>query len=560
VAHKLIAADLGAASIKLARYETTFRKVTFIDARVVPCRTEGKVEERIPQQLAILAQTMKDRYAAEEVTLGLPGEMLRFRVVDLPFENPRQIESVLPYELESLVLTPVEELLVDFVIVRSSAEETRVLAVTAPRELVQAVTKAAADLQLPLRSVGASPLAYAAFFEPPPAEATETTEESAPPPGPALVIDVGCDGTTVCALRGNKPEMARTIGRGGRQLRDAIAGAFRLTEDDAERAVRDSGFVGHEGLRPTTPAQGHMESAVREALRPLVRELRQTLAAYHATYGERIERLWLTGGGSRLVGLAEHLAEELGLPAAPLAWPEREGFATGPSVENSEAELAVAVGLALGTAGQSAQVNFRRGEFAYRSDFSFLRAKALHLTVGLTLVLCFAAFNAYASLRGLQKEHDLLAARFKKATLEVFGQEKTDPTGILEDLKAGPKGLGQLPIPTSTAFDLLDDISRVVPPPGKIKLDILELDIKPKKTFIKATAETAQQMDDLADALSKIECFEDVQKGKLSTVTVQPPPPPPPSSDMPPDARRDDNNGKPMELKQFTLTIKATCP
>src|SRR5204862_1196072 len=132
-------------------------------------------------------------------------------------------------------------------------------------------------------------------------------------------------------------------------------------------AVRESGFVAHAALQATTPAQSHMEAAVREALRPLLRELRQTLASYHATYGEPVSRILLTGGGSRLVGLAEHLAEELGLGVEPLAWPEREGFATGQGVEEHRAEMPVAVGLALGAAGQAAPVDFRRRGVAYRS-------------------------------------------------------------------------------------------------------------------------------------------------------------------------------------------------
>jgi general secretion pathway protein L len=226
----------------------------------------------------------------------------------------------------------------------------------------------------------------------------------------------------------------------------------------------------------------------------------------------------------------------------------------------------VAIGLGLAVAAQAPQVNFRRGEFAYRSDYSFLRAKGLHLALSATLILCFAALNAYASLRGLRHEHDLLEARLRKATVEVFGQERTDDlSGILGDLKAGPKGMGQLPIPSLTAFDVLDEMSRVIPPNDKMKLDVLELDIKPKKTFLKATAGSAQQADDLADALGKIECFEEVQKGKGTKVTVTPPaggfePTPmggPGGGGADGDKPKDD---KPTELWQFTLNIKTTCP
>jgi hypothetical protein len=86
-----------------------------------------------------------------------------------------------------------------------------------------------------------------------------------------------------------------------------------------------------------------------------------------------------------------------------------------------------------------------------------------------------------------------------------------------------------------------------VPPPDKAKLDVLELDIKPKKVYLKATAESAQQVDDLVASLEKIDCFEKVEKGKISSVTARP------SGENP-------KNDPPAELKQFTLNINTTCP
>ena len=65
-----------------------------------------------------------------------------------------------------------------------------------------------------------------------------------------------------------------------------------------------------------------------------------------------------------------------------------------------------------------------------------------------------------------------------------------------------------------TAYDLLDEISHHVPAPDKGKLDITELDIKPKKTYIKGTAETAAQVDDLVAELEKIDCFETRREGQ----------------------------------------------
>ena len=243
---------------------------------------------------------------------------------------------------------------------------------------------------------------------------------------------------------------------------------------------------------------------------------------------------------------------ELGLPGGRLQLTQSDPFVS-PTLRMASGDDALtlglpaqALGLAVAAAAPVPQVNLRKGELSYRSDFSYLRGKAGYLAAAVLAILMFAAINAVAALRASRKEAEALEFQLKKATIELFGDARLDGKAVSEELHAGPKG-GAPPIPTTTAYDVLDEISRHVPPVDKGKLDVLELDITPHKTYLKGTAESSQQIDDLAASLEKIDCFEKVEKGKISSVTA------PPSGD---NAKGD----KPAELKQFTLTINTTCP
>ena len=158
----------------------------------------------------------------------------------------------------------------------------------------------------------------------------------------------------------------------------------------------------------------------------------------------------------------------------------------------------------------------------------------------------------------MRKESDALEARLRKQTTELFGEPRLDGKAVSEELRGGgAKGIPTMP--TVTAFDVLNEISAHVTAPDKGKLDILELDIKPKKTYLKGTADTVAQVDELATELAKIDCFESpIQKDKISSVTAQP------SGDAPKDPPKDPNSkdgeNKPREVKQFALTINTTCP
>jgi hypothetical protein len=196
----------------------------------------------------------------------------------------------------------------------------------------------------------------------------------------------------------------------------------------------------------------------------------------------------------------------------------------------------LAFSIAAAGAGGRRELDFRRGEFGYKVDYSFLRAKSFHLAACFLALLAFAGVDAYAALHKLRQEEGVLETRMRQATIELFGKEISDPRLVSGQIKATVKGgMGDLPLPEETAYDLLDDISRKLPTGPDKKLDVLELDIKPKKTFIKGTIASAAAVDEIVTALKTIRCFEDIQKGPIQNVVGQ-------------------------DVKQFTLSIAGKCP
>src|SRR5437868_1124857 len=107
------------------------------------------------------------------------------------------------------------------------------------------------------------------------------------------------------------------------------------------------------------------------------------MASCSALYGEAPHRLLLTGGGARLRGLGPLLEGELGVPVAALGLPEAPWVTEGALPRESAAAAlpacGVALGLALSVATPSPQVNFRKGDLSYRTDYAFLRERAPHL-------------------------------------------------------------------------------------------------------------------------------------------------------------------------------------
>ena len=207
----------------------------------------------------------------------------------------------------------------------------------------------------------------------------------------------------------------------------------------------------------------------------------------------------------------------------------------GPVVEADESSsyaLGTAIALAASRGGK--EIDLRRGPFVYRASFSVLRQKAVHLTRADRSGCCSrSGSTSSAALTNLGNERKDLDQQLKTATQELLGQPNDDAKAVTLLVSKGFKE-ELAPLPKATAFDLLDQISRKVPSDDKIKLDIMELDIRPKKTFIKGTVDSAAAVDEIGAKLKEIDCYEDVSKGAITEVS---------------------GGGK-----QFTISINSKCP
>lgn len=533
MAHTICGIDLGTYTVKLALLEVGFRATTLrgMDEILVPTGDAPLIERQMQGAREALSQL------GGQVTpyLAIPGDQLSVRILDLPFSEPRKIDQVVGYELESQIVHPIEDVVFDHLVASQRPDGTTVLAAAARRDDLAAFLAVADGQGLHPRALFAAPVIYRSLFPGQPAD------EHGPPPLARAIIDFGHERTNICIVRGGNAVFARTIRRGGAHLTAAIAKAFGADQERAEQAKRGEAFLASPGRQANTPLLAKLDAVLREALAPTIRELRQTLASFTAAARQDVTSLLVVGGGGRLAGLLPYLEAELGIPArhpSVRAALERVG---GEDAEEAgdeggapEADVhALAGAIALAAARGSREIDFRRGPFAYRANYSIIRQKAAHLAALGMAILLAGSIDVGAKLSSLRTERKSLDKDLKTATQELFGKPRTDAPAVTELLRRGFRE-DLAPLPKATAFDLLDQISRKVPPADKVKLDVAELEIRPKKTFIKGTADTAAAVDEIATKLKEIDCFEDVTKGAITEVSGG--------------------------AKQFTLNVASKCP
>ncbi len=540
---RVLGIDLGAWAVKVAEIELGFRTMRSIgvqSARVAP-------DAPWPRGALDALRGLRELrgLAADLVFVALPGDRVLVHALELPFAEPKKIDAVVGFELEPLIPWEIDEVVCDYAIARLSPEGAPrgavALVAAARREEVRALLEPLAALGLDPRSVVPAPFAYAGpTRRGVPADRSDEC---------VAWIDVGHRLTNVCVVGPGvpgTPRFVRTLSHGGADVTEALQRALGVPLSDAE-VLKHSGAHDARTSRP-----------VRAALEPLLRDLRVSFEAYRALAAADAEgppvRAILCGGGARLAGLAEEIAAALEIPTeiAGSAASAREAgradesgapdFAVPPPLAErpvgradaaAAPEASLALALALRAVDKRRLPDFRRGDLAYRGDVSFLRGKVRHIGACAIIVLGSALLAGFASLSVMTRERARLERRLRVESKALFGQELVDGEEVSRRLRGQGKQSGP-PIPEATAFDVLRDLSLRTPPATEVRLELLELDVKPKKTYVKATTASAAAVDALVAAWKASDCVSEIHKGRVA----------------------DTAGGA---EKQFTLTVETKC-
>lgn len=533
MASRVFAVDLGAWSVKLAIASPGIRGATLLNVveRLVPPGDEP-AETRAKRVLAAMIDELRLR--EETGYIGVYGDQVFTQVLEFGFKNLRrneldkavggELEGVVPVDLEDMVYafeplppapaataTPAPEARGR---VAPPSEGMRVLTYAMRRDRAEHLIGLGLECGFNPRGLLACGGAAVRLVNHTPSLAQARTD------GAVAVIDIGHERTDVVVVSGGKAVFSRSIARAGKHVTDAISRHWRLPWEDAERAKHSDGFVASQAEPATSDAWARIHQVTIAELQPFARDLRQTLAACRAKTGFHAIAAILVGGGARLRGIGSYLTEQLGVPTWRPTPEDLTGLAGPRLTAEAVATLpidsaAMTIGMAYDAAGGRPLFDLRSGALAVKMDLSFLRAKAVPLGAAALCIAAFAAISAYADLYRLKKAETTLTGRLQQESLEQFGEARTAEAVL--DSSGASGGSTISPLPKSSAYDVLLEISNHVPPKDKITLDVEQMQIDDQKVELQGTTKVIEGIDLLVSELKKIECFKEITRGPTDT-------------------------------------------
>ena len=268
---------------------------------------DGEVIDPVAVGEAIKQLWLHTKFSSKKVIIGVANQKVIVRQVDLPWLSDDELKKSLGFQVQDFVPMPVEHAVLDFFTLEEFNHESggrmrRGMLVAAAREMVMNAVHAVQKAGLTVTSVDLSPFAVLRSLA-----ATDNLGMGA---DVEALVDVGARVTNIVVHQGGAPRFIRILLMGGQDLTDAVAERMGVAAPQAEAMKQEI------GLRTDVGDQAMIASRVIDgAAATFVDEVRGSLDYYTASTGSAsITRLILTGGGSRLTGLAERLQTSTRIP------------------------------------------------------------------------------------------------------------------------------------------------------------------------------------------------------------------------------------------------------
>lgn len=498
---RILGLDLGARSVKALLLESSFRGFA------VRSFTEVRLDEESGLAGALAALQAGKHLAADQVVVAVPGCSVATHVLTLPFVDARRIEQTIGFEVEAQLPYDLADVVFDYQVLEARDGKSDVLVGTVRNEQLAELVATLREAGVDPRVVTTSALAYQNVFAAglgtafAPAAGAEASVEA--------IVDLGHERTSICIGRlGGGLEYARAFVGGGRELTRAVAAEFKVSLADAEAWKENEGDV---TLEADTPAE--MERAAAALLRglaPVVREIRSTIRAHFARFHRPVTRLWITGGTSRLKGLAAMLSRELGVEVLELdAIPGNGG---SPVPREARALAAQAFGLAVRGHGMArgGRFNLRKDAFAFKGDLDYLRGKVSRLAAFAAVLALLAGAYAASQLHVLGKREKALDDALCEMTTRVIGQCQKDYLVALSLLKGSGSPTASLP-----AVSSLDLFAELTNRAQKTTVKLKEVEVQLERIRLRGETESFDGVDQLVGALGDYPCFDEIKRGKV---------------------------------------------
>ncbi len=321
--------DIGSHYVKLCEL-TKRQDKHYLNAFGIERLADTSSEARIA---AIKKLTQENHIGTNKVNISVCGPSVIVRYILFPHMTKAQLESAIRYEAEKYIPFNIEEVILNTPILEEKREDNKIraLIVAAKKTFVEDYLKVVETCGLECQLIDVDSFALInSFLLNNPNERSRDI---------VALLHIGSNFTNINILKDKVSHFMRDITVGGRDLTKMIAEKLDIDEASAENLKCNPGDREEEIL-----------SIINPALTNLLGEISLSFSYYEDQLERGIDKVFLSGGSSKLKNLVQFLSSNLGMEVA--IWDPTAKLQINPAlnqerVRSSSPMLAVSIGLAL---------------------------------------------------------------------------------------------------------------------------------------------------------------------------------------------------------------------
>jgi type IV pilus assembly protein PilM len=344
----VVGLDIGSSAVKAVELKPAgkgFRVVALASEPVPPDSiVDGAIIDGAAVADAIRRLFENKAFKTKEVAASLSGNAVIVKKISLPVMTESELSESIYWEAEQYIPFDIQDVNIDYQILDAgtgpdSKGTMDVLLVAAKKEKIADYTGVIAQAGRVPVVVDVDAFALQNAFE---------INYSHEPDAVTVLLNAGASAININILSGDQSVFTRDISVGGNAYTEAVQKELNLPFESAEQ------------LKKGEPVEGHTFEEAQPILRSMTEnvllEIQKTFDFFKASAtSDRIDRVLLSGGASRVDGFQKALEDRFGTVIEPFNPFQKVAFDAGKlGIANTEAVVpatAVAVGLALRRAG-----------------------------------------------------------------------------------------------------------------------------------------------------------------------------------------------------------------
>ncbi|MBX7062443.1 MAG: type IV pilus assembly protein PilM [Pyrinomonadaceae bacterium] len=335
--------DIGSSSVKMVELDGKPNSLNLVSLGFENLPSDTIIDGQI-MELNVVSDCIQNvcnnhQIEANQVVTGVSGHSVIIKNIALPAMSSEELEESIDWHAEEHIPYDLADVSLDYQVTAESADSTNVLIAACKRERIDNIKQA-------IQLAGKQPVVidvdtfalqncYEANYDP--AESDVVT-----------LLNIGASTMNVNIVKGTRSLFTRDITVGGSQFTDVLQRSLGLNFQEAEGLKR--------GVANAAPnvEEKSIEPLMNNVTEVVAMEIQKTFDFYRATTDDnetQVQKILISGGGSKLAGLAQDLSHRLELPVEVLN-PFRKIYIDSNKfdpdyIKEIVPEMAVAVGLAM---------------------------------------------------------------------------------------------------------------------------------------------------------------------------------------------------------------------